>query len=151
MHRPAGGFETSRAAKRRGRSLQIEDGAFSPTPPLMPIKEKRKKRKEKTGQHVLVRSRPSCARSRLRSSNFTCDARKTSWGSGSGKALLSVPAFWVRAMTAKHKRGVGVSSRLQRQKYLRGLFMQRPPWRRRCVKTLTILRIVAGTFSWELP
>lgn len=43
--------------------------------------------------NVLVRSRSNCLRSRSRSSNLTCAARKTSWGSGSGNTLLSVPAF----------------------------------------------------------
>lgn len=49
---------------------------------------------------VLVRSRPNCLRSRSRSSNLTCAARKTSWGSGSGNTLLSVPAFYLN--TAKY-------------------------------------------------
>lgn len=43
---------------------------------------------------IPARSLPICLTSLVRSSNLTWAARKTSWGSGSGNTLFSVPAFW---------------------------------------------------------
>lgn len=61
----AGGIQTNRTTNRGGwglggwRLFQIEDAGFSQTPPLMPIKQNKKKERQKAGGLVLVRSRPS--------------------------------------------------------------------------------------------